>query len=59
MARRPRPNGQPLQYLSDEDEEDDHQGGEELADGQGRSQGDGHGQFHRHAPGERGWRPPP
>ena len=48
----PAANGQPFQYLGDEDEQHNDQGGEELADRQGRTEGDGHGQFHRHAPGE-------
>ncbi len=45
----PPANGQPFQYLGDENKQDNDQSGEELANRQGRTQGDGHGEFHRHA----------
>src|SRR3989344_3378323 len=42
-------NGQPLQYLGDEDEQGDDQCREDPADGGRRADGDRHRQFHRHA----------
>ena len=44
----PAPDGQPFEHLCDQDEEEDDEGGEELADRQGRTDGDRHRELHRH-----------
>ena len=48
-------NREPFQHLGHQDEEHDHERGEELPDDRGRADGDGHGQFHRHAALEKGF----